>query len=590
MPFSRNKPSLSAGRRQLVFCLLLLTGAGHSFGQQTQQVNPQFARGNFINDVRILIRQDSSEVTANAQQMADFYNAFFIRPGTTFNPVLTDLAIQQITRRETVRSAYYELYEAKTGSGTLNRPLSIIIYVTLATSGPDGVQPDDPGSKQPMGIPPLVQSKSAQVKFFLNGGLGVYNDVNALFGQGDAFAQGNPVADNPAGEGTQFWLETFAEPGLSGITRLGKSSAYLYGEASVLASVRNTTDIYSTGGTAYVAVERLYAGLLLTSLGANRDITVNVNYGRNFYQLNDGFLFAKPSGSANAGERGGVYSSPRTALQKNGTVALSWKRLRLSAHFLEPQELFKDRQLNTSYVVGTLDYNDNKTLDLGISYISTAGGRATYAVPEGTIAKQGMYIINPKLWLTNIAQTGLFFKSEFAYQTHHTAKMKSYAWYTGLGYVARKLKTTPSLYYRYAFMSGDNPNTTTYERFDPILTGVLGNWVQGLNFRKLLGNGNIVSNRVELTSWLTPSMSLSLDYFYLRSDQLTNLGGLPPITTLKSKELGHEASLTLKGLVKGHYTLLGVVSYSVPGKGIRESFANHVPNWLTAQAAVFIGF
>lgn len=201
-----------------------------------------------------------------------------------------------------------------------------------------------------------------------------------------------------------------------------------------------------------------------------------------------------------------------------------------------------------------------------------------------------MYLINPKLWLTNIADTGLFFKSEYAFQSHSSEDMRSYAWYAGLGYSFKDIKTSPSVCYRYSFMKGDDSNTDTYERFDPILTGGLGNWVQGLNFRKVLGNGNIKTHRLELTSWLNKSMAISLDYFYLQADQLNNLGGLPPISVLKSKELGHETTLTLKGLLQKNLTLLGVVSYGIPGKGFQQAFPEKLPNWLTVQAALFINY
>lgn len=261
----------------------------------------------------------------------------------------------------------------------------------------------------------------------------------------------------------------------------------------------------------------------------------------------------------------------------------------MSGHFLEPQELFKDKQQNTNYTIGTFNFNNNKNLDAGISYIHTTGGKSKYATPDGSIQKKGMYVINPKLWLTNIAETGLFFKSEYAYQSHTQEDMKSYAWYAGLGYNFKNIATKPSVYYRYSFMKGDD-NDQTYKRFDPILTGGLGNWVQGLNFRKVLGNGNLFSQRIELTSWISQSMSLSLDYFYLRANSLNNVGGLPPIANLTNKELGHETSLTLKGLLKEHFTLLGVVSYGIPGEGLQQAFTENVPNWLTVQAAVFINY
>lgn len=476
--------NLAVGKYIIIY-LLLCSCAFSTYGQQTQKVNKEFARGDFINDVQIIITENGKETKASKKDMEDFYNAFFIRPGAAFNPLITHLAMNRIKSEANVQDVYYELYEAKTGSGTLNRPVSIIVYVKLKSETIE--EPTEKGIVTKNGIkefPVIYQSGQSQFKFFLNGGGGLYNDVNALFGSGTAFAQGNPIADNPAGEGTRFWGETFVEPGVSAISKLGKSNVYAYGEASVLASARNTTDIYSSGSTAFIAFERLYGGFLVAGLGNQKNITINANYGRNFFQLNDGFLFSKFSGSSNAGKSGSVYSSSRTAFQKNGNLSVQWDKFRFSAHFVEPQELFKDRQQNINYIIGTFNYNDNKSLDLGISYIETTGGRAKYAIPNGSIDKKGMYVINPKLWLSNIAGTRLFFKSEYAYQSHHHEEMQSSAWYTGLGYKLQNIKTTPSIYYRYSFMEGDDTNTETYERFDPILTGGLGNWVQGLNFKK----------------------------------------------------------------------------------------------------------
>ncbi|WP_026451545.1 hypothetical protein [Aequorivita capsosiphonis] len=559
--------------------------------QQTQKVNPQFANGNFIDDVRIIILEGNAEIGVSQAEMEDFYKAFFIKPGTTFNPLITDLAISRIKREENVENAYYELYESASGTGTVGRSVWLQIYVTLTDEKVK--TPTRKGifvSEHYDDFPLLYESGQAQFKLMMKGGLGFYNDVNPLFAQGEAFTQGNPIADDPPGKETRFWLETFVEPGISGISKLGNSNVYWYGEVSALVSARNTTDIYSSGSTAHIAFERLYGGFLVTGLGKNKDITINANYGRNFFQLNDGFLFSRYSGSSNAGPRGSVYSSSRTTYQKNGNLSIQWKKFRLSGHFVEPQELFRDKQINTNYAIGTFNYNNNNNLDTGISYIQTTGGQAKYATPDGAIQKKGMYVINPKLWISNIAETRLFFKSEYAYQSHTSEDMKSYAWYAGLGYSFKDVSTSPSVYYRYAFMKGDNANTETYERFDSMLTGGLGNWVQGLNFRKVLGNGNIVSHRIELTSWVSRKMSLSVDYFYLQANQLNNLGGLPPLSTLKNKELGHEASVTLKGLLKDHFTFLGVVSYGIPGKGLEEVFIENTPNWLTVQAAVFINY
>lgn len=131
---------------------------------------------------------------------------------------------------------------------------------------------------------------------------------------------------------------------------------------------------------------------------------------------------------------------------------------------------------------------------------------------------------------------------------------------------------------------------STNELFDTLLTGGLGNWVQGLDFRKVVGNGNITSHRIEVSSYITGDISLAVDHFYLQAEQLNNLGGLAPISSLKNKELGHKVTLTLKGQLNGHLTLLGLLSYGIPGQGIRDAFEDPIPSWLTAQLALFVNY
>lgn len=303
-------------KRFLIYFLLFSSAL--FFAQETQEINPQLANGSFVDEVQIIIIENNAEIVVDEKQMEDFYKAFFIKPGTTFNGVITDVAISRIKEQKNVSAAYYKLYESPTGVG---KGVELKIYVTISESDLDktlekGILTKNGGKDFPL----VYESDKAQIKLFLNGGVGLYNDVNALFGKGKEFTQGNPVADQPAEEGTRFWGEAFVEPGISAISKLGKSNVYAYGEASAVLSGRNSADIYSSGSTAYLAFERLYGGLLATGLGKNKDITINANYGRNYFQLNNGWLFSRLSGSSNAGDRGGVYSSPRSTFQK-------WKSL-----------------------------------------------------------------------------------------------------------------------------------------------------------------------------------------------------------------------------------------------------------------------
>lgn len=108
-----------------------------------------------------------------------------------------------------MKKAYYELYDSKTGSGTVNRALSMLIFVELTNVDVEGsFEKGILTTKNAGDFPILYQSGSAQFKLMVNGGLGLYHDENALFGRGTEFTQGNLVADDPAGEDSRFWLET----------------------------------------------------------------------------------------------------------------------------------------------------------------------------------------------------------------------------------------------------------------------------------------------------------------------------------------------------------------------------------------------
>ncbi|MGB4770301.1 MAG: hypothetical protein WBP58_02525 [Chitinophagaceae bacterium] len=551
-------------------------------------VQPSFAEGLPIRQIIILLVKDQQQIIADSLETDAFQSAFQLRPGSVFRQSFAEQAIEVINRQPEIESAEYTLYNASYGD-----PLIMVVRVTFLKPGEQKKIDGKSGvlvSKSKRDFPVLFQSERAQLSIIANGGIGLYNENNAFFSKGAEFTKGNPVATKPAGKGVTFWGEAYLEPGLSAITELGKSKIYAYGAASVLISGRNTTDIYSEGSAVFAAFERLYAGILFTRIGKKKDINIDISGGRQFFQLNDGFLIAKFSGSANAGERGSVYLNSRTAFQKTFVARSQIKNWHVQAFFIEPQELFKDKQSNTQYTGGSAMYNNNKWLDAGLSYITVTGGTAQYSIPSGTIAKKGMYIINPKLWISDIAGTGIFLKSEWAYQAHTKDDMRSQAWYLGAGIQKKKWTYQPTFYYRFAFMQGDDSSTTRYERFDPILTGGLGNWVQGINFRKIVGNGNIISHRVEAKANFSRQLEVSADYFLLQANTLQNQGGLAPIAKLADKVYGHEITITGRYFISSHFLFLTVLSYASPGKAIQQSFPDPVYPWTSIQGAIFMFF
>jgi Alginate export len=581
-------------RYQLFIWLLLITLPVWLTAQISSEIQPpfpvqtQFAEGLTIQSVIIILEKPNEKVIADSLETEAFFKAFQLRPGSVFRQSFADFAITRINEQSFVRNASYELFNSNFGS-----PVLMVVRVVYLKSNENKTIEGKKGMKKTGAIrdfPLILETDRSQLRFLFNGGVGLFNENNSFFSKGEEFTKGNPVADNPAGKGVRFWGETFLEPGIAGITRLGNSKLYAYGSATVLFSARNTSDIYSEGPTIYADFERLYAGLLVAGLGKNKQTNLDLSAGRQFFQLNDGFLIAKFSGSANAGERGSVYLNSRTAFQKTIIGRSQINNWHLQAFFLEPQELFKDKQSNTNYTGISVMLNNNKLIDAGLSYINTTGGTTQYRTPQGSFGKKGMYVINPKLWLKNIASTGLFFRSEYAYQAHSSADMKSNAWYLGLGIKKDKWRFSPSLYYRYAYMQGDDSTSKTYEKFDPILTGGLGNWVQGINFRKVVGNGNIISHRVELKANFTKSFEASLDYFFLKAHTLSNIGALAPIAKLNANTYGQEWTLTTRYFLNTHFMLLGILSYAKPGDAIQNAFPDEVYPWTSVQAALFMFF
>jgi hypothetical protein len=543
-------------------------------------VQPQFAEGLPVKQVIIVMDKSGQKVLADSLETDAFYKAFQLKPGSIFRQAFADKAIQTINAQSFIKSSNYQLYNS-----SYSDPVIMVVNVVFLKQGEQKIVDGKKGlAVTGRDFPLIYQSDKAQISFILNGGVGLFNENNAQF------TKGNPIATMPAGKGVRFWGEAYLEPGVSAISQLGSSNTYLYGAGSVLISGRNTTDIYTEGSTIYAAFERLYGGILFAKLGKNKQTNIDISAGRQFFQLNDGFLISKFSGSANAGERGSVYLNSRTTFQKTAMVKFHSKNWYGQGFFLEPQELFKERQSNTNYTGASLMFNNNKSIDVGLSYIQLTGGTSSYGTPFGSIAKKGMYIINPKLWLQDIGSTGIFFKSEYAFQSHHKEDMRSNAWYLGLGIKKNKWKYSPSLYYRYAFMKGDDSLSRKYERFDPMLTGGLGNWVQGINFRKVNGSGNIISHRVEAKANFSRSFEMSVDYFLLRANTLSNIGSLSPLAKLKDVSYGHEVTVTTRYFLSSHFMILGIFSYADPGDAISKAFSTPVYPWTSIQGALFMFF
>jgi hypothetical protein len=167
--------------------------------------------------------------------------------------------------------------------------------------------------------------------------------------------------------------------------------------------------------------------------------------------------------------------------------------------------------------------------------------------------------------------------------------MSAWGGFAQLGYLARGLPWTPSLSYRYAAFTGDDPATARYERFDTLYSGGLDEWLQGITMGKVLAQGNRAVHRVRLNVSPWEGTNLTLDWYLNRAMELNNLGATPALSRLSSRDLGQEWQLVLRMPVGEKLYVLGVAGLARPGEAIRAATGG-ASTWTTLQAQLFWSF
>jgi hypothetical protein len=168
--------------------------------------------------------------------------------------------------------------------------------------------------------------------------------------------------------------------------------------------------------------------------------------------------------------------------------------------------------------------------------------------------------------------------------------MSAQAGYVWAGYQAQQFAWRPAISYRWSIFTGDDPNTQTFERFDPLFSGGLGLFLPGIIFSKVYKNANLITNRATFSVKPNDTLELILDYFHHRADDLNNLGGIGPLQTLLSKDIGQELTLTIFKYIGRHLFLQAIASVGMPDDAIEKSVEGDAENWYTIQTALYMFF
>lgn len=531
-----------------------------------------------IDSTVVRLAQSSNEGGQDEAAVAAVKQIAAILPDSRFSMIEMSRLIARMEREAAVASVSYRLLPA--GPNSVRVEFSVIAAAKAKTeAGPEGILTGDLSD-----FPVFYKDDRNLFTAIVAGGLGAYSDANPWFGQPELFNAFNPLAGHLPGRQTT-WTEGSLELGGGFATQIGDRPVYAFGALTGMKTWTIGQDIFRDDLRDFDAIEKAYVGILYAD--AETRNTAKISVGRQTFTLNDGFLVNLVKGSANAGERGASYLGPRLA---NAFSILADGRTGpwgFNIFYIDPNEL-EQIDTHSTFLGANLKYNFNDNASLDGTVITIPTSQSSYANPYGlTLDREGLFTVSAHLKWRNLMIDGLFIESEVAHQFHPDYQMNAWAGYGTLGYIARKANWTPSLTYRYALSSGDDPDTVSYERFDPLLSTGLGIWLQGISFGKLFSNSNLATHRVQLNVVPVETLNVTFDYHKLIAPELNNLGSNPALRHLTSHDIGQEFTLSARWAVNRNFYLQGIASYAVPGEALRDIGADK--SWSTLQLSLYWG-
>lgn len=545
-----------------------------------------YGEGLPVSYVYVHLLQSTGDSARDEQLRQQLSDMFEFSPGDHFSSILADNRLRRLQELPSVQSIQYRLYQSE--------PPGRLVVALLVEPAPEGREErKKPGGMLVSGklqdFPKLYESEGTLLTLILNGGMGAYSDTHPWFGKGKVFNRGNPAAEKPAGPGTTFLTEAYIEPGLGGITRLGDTPFYPYGRVTYMITWSSGHDIYSPGSRTWGDFEQVYGGFLYDL--PSEKTGINVSYGRQNYQLRDGFLIATIPGSNDLAHRAALNLGPRNAYNRAGIGRLKVHNFSLEGILLEPDEL-RATKTNTRLLGANLQYNFSKGIETAFSYLYVPRSDKAYVIPGGSKQyREGLRTFNPALTINPLfGIEGLWIKGEYAYQNNEDFDMSANAYYGWIGYRAEKWPWRPGLSYRYAFFSGDDPATQTYERFDPLFSGRSNFFLPGLISSKVITNSNLRTHRATLSVFPKETVEILLEYFNHSAQSLNNLGGIGPLQTLTSKNLIQELQCNVFWYIGKNWYFQGVATAGIPGKAIDRALGGEAKKWYELQASLYMFF
>ncbi len=560
---------------------MLLLAAGPAAAQGLGLSEPFEERR--IEAVRIDLSNPGADEAVNARVIDAARRELGLFPGGQFTRERVEVALSRLRRRAEIADTAYAVEFGPTGG------VDVEVTLTLAEPGATDAAVGWLETGDPADLPVLWDRDGTYARVRLESLAIHYSNTNAWYGQPDAMLAGNPlVQGTTAGEGYSDWVEGFVHAGLYGITPLTPWLS-AYGGFSAILSGSTGQELFTDETRDYLAVEDAFGGLIGGRTGAAGDrFVVNASAGRQRYLLGDGFLIANTS--ANGWDRAALQSNPRWAADMLARVQVRYNTTLIEAFHLDPDEL-PVIDTGTKILGANLETEPRPGLSVAGSFLTVPESDFGYFTPTASFTREGLRVYDARFrWSPRpTGLSGPFVAGEAALQENANFPMRATGVTGEIGYAFADLPWAPTVSYRYARFSGDDPDTERFERWDPLLSGGNGEqWVQGINHFKVYQNSNLEAHRIQARLRPRPTVELVPQLWLFEAVETTNLGGNPALSFLDSKDLGTEVNLTAKWFPNRRVFVQGHVAATFPGDAVESALGGHADTWWSTMLFVRI--
>lgn len=344
----------------------------------------------------------------------------------------------------------------------------------------------------------------------------------------------------------------------------------------------------------------------------DEDWGVEASFGPRVVRLGTGMLIA--NGGSDGFERGALKFGPREAWEMAGLLQVSRGPLKVTGFFLDANEMASN---DTSNQLGGVDLRwDGDDGDfVGFTYLEVVESEAVYpqagpggAGPPNFIpgGREGLNTAN--LYARSSPFDGLLddlsLSLDLAEQWSDEIYLRASGGRARAEYVFEDAPWRPTLGYHYQLFSGDDPNTTRLERFDPLYyDGSPSARATGSKSAMAFINSNVQSHNLTLRVNPTPKDIVTLRYAHVLVDELrspvqfgqaTRLdfsGGTSTVVSgVTDAHLSDDFFLEYTHIINPNIFLTGSYSISLPGGGIKNAAGGDAPNWTGAFINVVINY